>query len=113
MLSNKKGDDSYRDNIVFELNKLSKAWTFPIVIFLDRGKPTRFNELKRNISGICSRSLSERLNELEKDGIIARSVTQDSPPRVEYFLTQKGEELSKILKQIVKWNLKWNAKNKV
>jgi len=53
------------------------------------------------------------LDELEKDGIIARSVTQDSPPRVEYFLTQKGEELSKILRQIVKWNLKWNAKNKV
>jgi len=49
MLSNKKGDDSYWDNIVFELNKLSKAWTFPIVIFLDRGKPTRFNELKHAI----------------------------------------------------------------
>lgn len=107
----KRADNLNWEELIMVLNKISKTWTFPIVIFLDREQPTRFNELKRSIKGICSRSLSERLDELEDEGIIKREVTQDSPPKVEYSLTQKGVELSGVLKQLANWNLKWNRKD--
>ncbi|MEM0146019.1 MAG: helix-turn-helix domain-containing protein [Conexivisphaerales archaeon] len=110
MCAEKVGNLRWEEFIIV-LNKISKTWTFPIVIFLDRKQPTRFNELKRNIQGICSRSLSERLDELESEGIIKRVITQDSPPKVQYSLTQKGVELSDVLKQLVNWHLKWNASN--
>ncbi len=77
-------------------------------INININQPVRFNELKRNIPEICSRSLSERLDELEDEGIIKRQVTQDSPPRVEYSLTEKGVELSAIIKQLTSWDIKWN-----
>ncbi len=56
-------DNLHWDDAINVLNKISNTWTFPIVIFLDRDHPARFNELKRSIPGICSRSLSERLVE--------------------------------------------------
>ncbi|MGC9145636.1 MAG: winged helix-turn-helix transcriptional regulator, partial [Nitrososphaeria archaeon] len=61
-------------------------------MILERERPSRFNTIKRNLSGIRSRSLSERLDELEKEGIIKRVVTNDIPPRVEYYLTDKDFE---------------------
>ncbi|MGC8558258.1 MAG: winged helix-turn-helix transcriptional regulator [Nitrososphaeria archaeon] len=107
----RRSDNLNWENLITVLNKISKTWTFPIVIFLDREQPARFNELKRGIKGICSRSLSERLDELENEGIIKRKVTQDSPPKVEYSLTQKGVELSGVLKQLASWDLKWNSES--
>ncbi|MCL4343605.1 MAG: helix-turn-helix transcriptional regulator [Thaumarchaeota archaeon] len=109
----RKIDNLDWEELITVLNKISKTWTFPIVIFLAKERPTRFNELKRSVKGICSRSLSERLDELENEGIIKREVTRDSPPKVEYSLTQKGVELSAVLEQLISWDLKWNEINKV
>jgi DNA-binding HxlR family transcriptional regulator len=73
-------------------------------------EPARFNELKRRIQGISATSLAERLNEMEKQGVVARKVYPESPPRVEYALTAKGLELKEILKQLGDWAIRWSEK---
>ena len=96
------------EKVVERLNRLSRPWTFQILILLDKDKPMRFNSIKRELDGICSRSLSERLDEMEKDGLIKRIVTEDSPPRVEYYLTEKGQELKKIVVEIYDLLKRWD-----
>jgi len=90
-------------------NDLTKVWTLPVIHSLGLQEPARFNELKRRIDGISATSLAERLSELEKQGVIARKVFPESPPRVEYSLTAKGQELKMILKELGDWATRWHA----
>ncbi len=89
-------------------NELTKVWTLPVIHALGLQEPARFNELKRRIEGISATSLAERLGELEKQGVVARKVYPESPPRVEYSLTEKGQELKGILKEFGDWAMKWS-----
>jgi DNA-binding HxlR family transcriptional regulator len=89
-------------------NDLTKVWTLPVIHALGLREPARFNELKRRIDGISATSLAERLNEMEKQGVVARKVYPESPPRVEYTLTAKGEELKAILAELGDWAIKWS-----
>lgn len=91
-------------------NELTKVWTLPVIHALGLREPARFNELKRRIEGISATSLAERLGELEKQGVVARKVYPESPPRVEYSLTEKGQELKSILKEFGDWAIKWADK---
>lgn len=88
-------------------NELTKVWTLPVIHALGLQEPARFNELKRRIDGISATSLAERLGELEKQGVVARRVFPESPPRVEYSLTPKGQELKMILKELGDWATRW------
>jgi DNA-binding HxlR family transcriptional regulator len=88
-------------------NQLTKVWTLPVIHSLGLKEPARFNELKRRTAGISATSLTERLVELEKEGIVQRNVFPDSPPRVEYSLTRKGWELHAILMDFAEWAIKW------
>jgi DNA-binding HxlR family transcriptional regulator len=89
-------------------NDLTKVWTLPVIHALGLQEPARFNELKRRIQGISATSLAERLNEMEKQGVVARKVYPESPPRVEYALTAKGQELKEILRQLGEWAIRWS-----
>jgi DNA-binding HxlR family transcriptional regulator len=89
-------------------NEITKVWTLPLIHSLGLAQPARFNELKRRIEGISATSLSERLTELEKIGIIRRKVIPESPPRVEYSLTPKGEDLHNLLEKFADWVKRWN-----
>lgn len=89
-------------------NDLTKVWTLPVIHALGLQEPARFNELKRRIDGISATSLAERLNEMEKLGVVARKVYPESPPRVEYALTPKGQELKAILGELGDWAIKWS-----
>lgn len=89
-------------------NVLTKVWTLPVIHALGLQEPARFNELKRRIDGISATSLAERLGELDKQGVVARRVYPESPPRVEYSLTEKGQELKGILKEFGDWAIKWS-----
>lgn len=91
-------------------NQLTKVWTLPVIHALGLSQPARFNELRRRIEGISATSLSERLGELEKQKIIQRKVYPESPPRVEYSLTPKGEDLHNLLGKFAEWSKRW-AKN--
>jgi DNA-binding HxlR family transcriptional regulator len=88
-------------------NQLTKVWTLPVIHSLGLKEPARFNELKRRTEGISATSLTERLSQLEHEGIVERKVFPDSPPRVEYSLTKKGWELHAILGDFSDWAIKW------
>jgi DNA-binding HxlR family transcriptional regulator len=90
-------------------NQLTKVWTLPVIHSLGLKEPARFNELKRRTEGISATSLTERLVELEKEGIVQRKVFPDSPPRVEYSLTKKGWELHAILTGFADWAIRWSG----
>ncbi len=97
------------DVVVKALEPLSRPWSLAIVYSLDRSRPTRFNELKKSIPGICPASLSERLEELIALGVVTKTVVIGPPPHTEYYLTEKGEGLRKIVEQIVAWWASWEG----
>jgi DNA-binding HxlR family transcriptional regulator len=92
-------------------NDLTKVWSLPVIHALGMKQPARFNELKRRIHGISATSLAERLSELEQRKIVERKVFPETPPRVEYQLTKKGQELLEILGGLVRWVVKWDKKS--
>ncbi len=92
-------------------NQLSKKWTMPVIHAIGLRPSARFNELKRMIEGISAACLSDRLAELEKAGVIVRRVYPETPPRVEYSLTDKGLELRALLSGLVDWVRKNSSTN--
>ena len=84
------------------LNIIGKKWAALIIRDLLNGKK-RFGELLRSLSGISPRTLSARLNDLEKNGVLKKRVFPEMPLRVEYSLTKKGKDLHFILDQMRKW----------
>lgn len=82
---------------------LSKKWTISIIITIGNFKQLRFNNIERRLDGITSKTLSERLKELEKEKIIFRRAYPEIPPRVEYSLTQKGISLMNALIPLIRW----------
>jgi len=75
---------------------IGAKWTALLVHDLSEG-PRRFSELERSCQGISPRTLAERLRALEADGILERRSYPETPPRVEYRLTEKGESLLPII----------------
>ena len=60
------------------------------------------------MKGISSKTLARRLKELEKDGILARHAYNEIPPRVEYKMTKKGQELVESILNLIQWMIKWS-----
>jgi DNA-binding HxlR family transcriptional regulator len=85
---------------------IGSKWTAIIVHDLSEG-PRRFSELERACPGISPRTLSERLDMLERQGICARESYPESPPRVEYELTPKGQALLPIIHAMSDFGHAW------
>jgi DNA-binding HxlR family transcriptional regulator len=85
---------------------VGSKWTVLIVHDLSEG-PRRFTELERSCAGISPRTLAERLRWLEGKGIVARSSYPESPPRVEYELTEKGRALLPIVHEMRRFGHEW------
>jgi DNA-binding HxlR family transcriptional regulator len=81
-------------------------WTAILVHDLSEGA-RRFSELEHSCSGISPRTLSERLRALEQEGIVVRRSYPESPPRVEYELTGKGEALLPIIDAMREFGRDW------
>jgi DNA-binding HxlR family transcriptional regulator len=86
---------------------LGRRWSLLILKNLSIKKVVRFNELKRSLKGISSTVLSDRLSELEQEGLIYPEI----PLKVEYALTTKTKDLELILQSLNKWCEKWETKN--
>lgn len=84
---------------------LGKRWTILIIHQLLEGTK-RFNEIESALP-ISGRLLSERLKELEKEGIVERKVHAESAVRIEYTLTEKGQSLMNTIQEIEKWSQTW------
>lgn len=80
---------------------LGKPWTILILERLTAG-PRRFGEIEEELS-ISARLLSERLKELEREGLVARTVYPETPVRIEYALTPRGAALEPALNAIQQW----------
>ena len=78
---------------------IGAKWTALLVHDLSEG-PRRFSELEHSCAGISPRTLSERLRALEDEGLVERRSYAESPPRVEYELTDKGEALLPIIAEM-------------
>ncbi|SRR6266404_6955156 len=77
-------------------------WTPLIVMELSKGA-TRFSALEHSLIGISPRTLSQRLDEMEHCNLITKKAFAEVPPRVEYTLTPKGQDLLPILKSMADW----------
>lgn len=85
---------------------LSKRWVALIVFVLMNG-PRRFGEIESCLSNLSGKVLSDRLKEMENEGIITRTVYPEMPVRIEYSLTDKGTALAPILGEISNWSTEW------
>ena len=85
---------------------IGNKWTALILRDLSGG-PKRFSELEKSVGSINPRTLSQRLDDLEKHGIVTKKAFAEVPPRIEYALTRKGEDLFPVLKQMAAWGDKY------
>jgi DNA-binding HxlR family transcriptional regulator len=86
---------------------LGKTWALLILKKLTENDTIRFNEIKKAIPQISNTVLSDRLHELEEQGLITKKVYAQVPLRVEYRLTKQARDLRKILEQLDDWVVKW------
>lgn len=87
------------------LDRIAGKWSL-LVISLLAERTMRFNELRREIDGISQRMLTVTLRQLERDGLVCRTVYPVVPPRVEYCLSQLGHTLLGTIQALVTWTEK-------
>jgi DNA-binding HxlR family transcriptional regulator len=93
-------------------NLITKRGTLEILIPLCcTTNPVRHKQFRQALKGFSTRTLSIRLKELEKSGILERQRYNEIPPRVEYTLTAKGQELVESVVGILQWMRKWGNRN--
>ncbi len=84
------------------LDRIADKWSLLVIALLDR-RTLRFNELRREIDGISQRMLTVTLRQLERDGMVRRTVYAEVPPRVDYALTPLGGTLHETIQAFVVW----------
>ncbi|SMH71251.1 winged helix-turn-helix transcriptional regulator [Candidatus Nitrosotalea okcheonensis] len=88
---------------------ITKRGTLEILIPLCcTTEPVRYKQFRQALKGISSRTLAIRLKELEKSGVLERLSYNEIPPRVEYKLTGKGQELVESMINLLQWMKKWS-----
>jgi DNA-binding HxlR family transcriptional regulator len=87
---------------------IGKRWSGAILLVLLDG-PLHFSGIRQLVPELSDRLLSERLKELEAEGIVQRRVLDGSPVRVEYSLTEKGEALEPAVRALKEWGREWLA----
>lgn len=92
-------------DLTYTMCKLGGRWKLLILCKLEFGK-LRFSELRHEINGITERMLTLQLRELEKDGLLKRTVYAEVPPRVDYELTDIAKELIPVWAQLSLWGKK-------
>lgn len=93
------------------LHLVSSKWGIQLVYVLMENKKLRYNDLRDNLqkgwkrAKISDATLSTRLADFTKEGLIKREVYPELPPKVEYSLTKKGEKLAKALQPLIDWTI--------
>ncbi len=103
------------DSLMKETSKLrkiiTKRGTFEILIPLCCStSPVRYIKFRKTMKGFSSKTLAARLKELENSGVLERRAYNEIPPRVEYRLTKKGQELVESIINLLEWMRKWSNK---
>lgn len=100
-----RGNPNEKCPIEAAIDIIGSKWTFLIIRDLLIDGTLRFGDLVRSLDGISPKTLSLRLRELEKAGIVKRIVYPEIPPKVEYELTEKGRGLETVFIELKKWGL--------
>jgi DNA-binding HxlR family transcriptional regulator len=85
---------------------IGRRWTGAIIFVLLKGS-SRYSDLRSAIPDLTDRMLSERLRELEQEGLVERRVIPETPVRVEYALTARGQALAQPVEAIMAWAHEW------
>jgi DNA-binding HxlR family transcriptional regulator len=90
---------------------ITKRGTLEILIPLCcTTEPVRYKKFRDALKGVSSKTLAQRLKELERGGILERQSYNEIPPRVEYKLTPKGQELVESIIDLLSWMRKWSSR---
>lgn len=92
--------------IVATMKLLRNQWNMIAIRYL-HDQPMKFNQLKRAMGDVSSKTLSRTLKHLVSENIIQRRILDTAPISVEYSLTERGMELSEVLYEIKEWGKKW------
>jgi DNA-binding HxlR family transcriptional regulator len=84
------------------LSVLGGKWKM-LILWQLLGRPCRFNELRRAITGVSQHMLTVQLRDLESQGVITRTVFAEVPPRVEYALSEHGKSLAGVMRSLAEW----------
>lgn len=87
---------------------IGRRWTGAIVSALTEG-PMRFGELAKAVPGLSDRLLSQRLRELERAGVVERTVEPGTPVKVSYALSEKGADLGPAMAELREWARRWKS----
>ncbi|MCL2618059.1 MAG: helix-turn-helix transcriptional regulator [Defluviitaleaceae bacterium] len=98
-----------RDPFDYTLSQIEGKWKLKIVYTLANSELMRYSELQRALNPITHKMLSAQLKELERDGIVVRTEYRQIPPRVEYSLSHKGEDMIAIFKEMWIWGHKYKG----
>ena len=90
----------------YAVELIGRRWTGAILRALLAGA-TRYSDITQAVPGLSDRLLSERLRELETEGIVTRTVIPEMPVRIEYHLTNKGKSLEAVLTSVSEWAETW------
>lgn len=87
---------------------LSKKWTISIIVTLGNFTVLRFNDILNRVEGITAKTLTDRLKELKRLGLVQRTMYNEIPPRVEYALTFEGKKLMNAITPLIEWSIHKN-----
>jgi DNA-binding HxlR family transcriptional regulator len=85
------------------MDLLSRKYAIQVVCVVGMLQPVRYGEIEATFGEVSSSTLSTRLNELTEEGVLTRERYDEIPPRVEYGLTDDGEELCELLEPLLQW----------
>jgi len=85
---------------------IGRRWTGAIISVMMSG-PQGFNEMLTSVTGLSDRLLTERLRELESEGLVRRTVLPGPPVRVSYELTKAGKDLKPVIESLGRWAERW------
>lgn len=87
----------------YAISLIGGKWRMQILFWLWKYKIMRYSEIKKSLDGVTHKMLSNKLKELEADDLIIRHEYPQVPPKVEYYLSEKGKTLMPVLQSICKW----------
>jgi DNA-binding HxlR family transcriptional regulator len=101
---------SYRQKscpVARTLDIIGERWTILLLRDLFLQGPRRFQDFQDSLAGVAPNTLSARLKAMEEHSLIARRIYSDHPPRLEYYLTEKGKSLGPVLKALREWGQRY------
>lgn len=108
----KKRNELPECSVATTVTLIGSKWKLLIIRNLMQ-RPWRFNELQKSLEGISQKVLTDSLRQLESDGIVYRKDYKINPPRVEYGLTELGDQLQKLLENMAEFGEFYKSKMKI